>query len=161
MLNLYETVLGTGQQNGRFLYHAPHSEAGLVGDYETFAAAICTYPRRDERALAYAAGLAKRPFVTVSIISNTVEPQATWQRRHVPELNQFHPIIFSNEVGLLKPDPAIYQLTLTQLSLPPEQALFIDDNLPNVIATQQLNLAAHHHQGWDETERVIKNWLKA
>lgn len=159
VLSRYGDVLGTGAQNGRFLYQVLQQEAGLVGSYEELETAVCTYPRRDERALALVRELAKRPFLALAIISNTVEQHAAWQRRHVPELSHCHPVIFSNEVGLLKPDPAIYQLTLTQLGLPPQQTLFIDDNLPNVTAAQQLHMAAHHHRGWDETKRVIEAWL--
>ena len=159
VLSRYGDVLGTGAQNGRFLYQVLQQEAGLVSSYEALETAVCTYPRRDERALALVRELAKRPFLALAIISNTVEQHAAWQRRHVPELSHCHPVIFSNEVGLLKPDPAIYQLALAQLGLPPQQTLFIDDNLPNVTAAQQLHMAAHHHQGWDETEQVIEEWL--
>lgn len=161
VLNRYGDVLSRGEQNGRFLHHVLQQEAGLTASYEELETAVCTYPRRDKRPLALVRGWAKRPFLTLAIISNTIEPHATWLRRHLPELRHCHPVIFSNEVGLLKPDPAIYQLALAQLGLPPQQTLFIDDNLPNVTAARQLQMAAHHHQGWDETERVVEAWLEA
>lgn len=161
VLERYGDVLGTGEQNGRFLYRVLQEEAGLVGSYGALETAVCTYPRRDERALAVVRALNKRPLLSLAIISNTIEPHATWLRRHVPELSQCHPVIFSHEVGRLKPDPAIYQLALTHLRLPPQQTLFIDDNLPNVTAARQLDMAAHHHQMWDETEQVIASWLES
>ncbi len=36
-------------------------------------------------------------------------------------------IIYSHEVGLQKPDPAIYALTCERLGLPPEGVIFLDD----------------------------------
>ncbi len=36
-------------------------------------------------------------------------------------------IIYSHEVGLQKPDPAIYALTCERLGLPPEKVIFLDD----------------------------------
>lgn len=36
-------------------------------------------------------------------------------------------IIYSHEVGLQKPDPAIYALTCERLGLPPQEVIFLDD----------------------------------
>jgi putative hydrolase of the HAD superfamily len=35
--------------------------------------------------------------------------------------------VYSDEVGLAKPDPAIYRLTCERLGCAPEEALFVDD----------------------------------
>jgi putative hydrolase of the HAD superfamily len=36
-------------------------------------------------------------------------------------------LIYSHEVGLAKPDPAIYGLTCERLGLKPEEIIFVDD----------------------------------
>lgn len=52
----------------------------------------------------------------------------------------FQSMIFSNDVGLLKPQPEIYLLTLQKLGLPAAETLFIDDTLEYITAAQKLGL---------------------
>ena len=54
----------------------------------------------------------------------------------------FDTLVNSAEVGLLKPDPAIYQLTLERLGVQPQQAIFVDDFIENVQAARQLGWRA-------------------
>jgi putative hydrolase of the HAD superfamily len=51
-------------------------------------------------------------------------------------------IVISAEVGLAKPDPAIYQLTLERLGRAADEALFVDDKLRNTIAAEKLGIAS-------------------
>ena len=44
----------------------------------------------------------------------------------------FDAIVLSGEVGVMKPDPRIYQLALARLEAQPEQAVFIDDFQHNI-----------------------------
>ena len=59
----------------------------------------------------------------------------------------WHEIICSAEVGLAKPDPAIYRLVMQRLSLRPEQCFFIDDIRANVAAAQEVGWTAHRFKG--------------
>lgn len=57
------------------------------------------------------------------------------------ELNKyFKHMIFSNDVGLLKPDPTIYKLALQKLGTLSSETLFIDDETENVDAAKKLGL---------------------
>jgi len=47
-------------------------------------------------------------------------------------------VVISGEVGVLKPDPAIYRLTLDRLGVAPEEAAFVDDWKLNVEAARNL-----------------------
>ena len=49
-------------------------------------------------------------------------------------------IIYSHEVGLYKPDPRIYELTLDRLQLAPHETIFVDDVKANVSAAQELGI---------------------
>ncbi len=57
----------------------------------------------------------------------------SWSQR--PKIEQFaldtwmDVIVVSEEVGLAKPDPAIFHLALRQIAIPPERALFVGDSL--------------------------------
>ena len=57
-------------------------------------------------------------------------------------LSWFLRIVVSGEVGLAKPDPAIFTLALAQCGLVPEATLFIDDGPLNVAAARRLGLDA-------------------
>jgi putative hydrolase of the HAD superfamily len=46
----------------------------------------------------------------------------------------FDAVVVSAEVGQVKPDPAIFSLTLTRLGVPPGETLFVDDRVENVAA---------------------------
>jgi epoxide hydrolase-like predicted phosphatase len=54
----------------------------------------------------------------------------------------FDAIIVSALVGMRKPDPAIYRLTLERLQVAPEEAVFIDDIAENVRAAASLGIQA-------------------
>lgn len=153
-------AFGTGQINGRDFYHYLIRHNGLQASYADFAKAFCIQPRRDETALAYASQLNARPNVQAGIISNTNDIHAQWLYTHVPELKQFHPMLLSHEVGLMKPDPAIYQLALAQSGCTAQNTLFVDDIAANVQAAENLGMAGIVHQSWQETRRKITNWLE-
>ena len=61
-----------------------------------------------------------------------------------PIFDHFRDIIVSGVEKMVKPDAAIYQLALSRFGLSPGEAIFIDDNLPNVVAARQNGFVAHH-----------------
>jgi putative hydrolase of the HAD superfamily len=158
----YQTVehaFGTGQLNGRGYYKMLEQAFGLSESYDSFVAAFCRYQERNEPAFTFARELQARDGVVVGIISNTNEVHAGWLHANVPELRLFHNVILSNEVGLLKPDPAIYELALNQLGISSEQALFVDDLAENVAGGTAVGLRSYLHKDWIRTQRFITNWL--
>jgi putative hydrolase of the HAD superfamily len=56
----------------------------------------------------------------------------------------FDDVISSADVGLAKPDHAIYRLAAERLGLPVEECLFIDDTERNVVAAREVGMAAIH-----------------
>lgn len=63
----------------------------------------------------------------------------TWHD-HVP-LELFDVVVDSSEVGVRKPDPAIYLLTSELLGVAPETCVFVDDHPGNVAAAEALGMA--------------------
>lgn len=55
-------------------------------------------------------------------------------------LGWFRGIVVSGEVGMKKPDPAIFRLCLERFALAPGDAVFIDDAPANVAAAEALGL---------------------
>lgn len=61
-----------------------------------------------------------------------------------PPATYFDKIFLSHELQLAKPDPAIFQTVLTQLSIPAEECLFIDDSSENCQAAQRLSINTYN-----------------
>ncbi len=57
----------------------------------------------------------------------------------------FDTVVISGEVGLRKPDPAIYRPAAERLGLPPDQVVFVDDLAPNVRAAAAVGMVGVHH----------------
>lgn len=71
---------------------------------------------------------------------------------------EFDHIINSSEVGIAKPDSAIFMAALSVVNLPAGAALFVDDTAANVDAAAQLGLQTHHYQSFVGFERLLKTY---
>ncbi len=151
--------LGTGKMSAQDLHRLLVQRAGTVDDFEQFLQAFCRGMQRDEEALAYAVALEKRPGVRVGIISNANHAHAIWLRNNLPELDQLSAVLLSNDVGLLKPDPAIFLLAVQRLRVEPANALFVDDLEENVRGAKAVGMHGIVHRSWEETRRRIESWL--
>jgi putative hydrolase of the HAD superfamily len=52
----------------------------------------------------------------------------------------FDVMVFSSEVGIMKPEPEIYQHTLSQLEISADESIFIDDRQKNVEGAQRIGM---------------------
>jgi putative hydrolase of the HAD superfamily len=109
-----------------------------------FLQAFYTTDRFNQRVLDAARLLRSR--YRVALLSNAFPTQRqVIQEQHGLDVDaEFDVYVNSAEVGLSKPDPAIYHLTLDRLGVAPEQAVFLDDSLRNVDAARQLGIRAIH-----------------
>ncbi len=58
--------------------------------------------------------------------------------------NLFEKLWFSHQLGLVKPDPAIFSFVLNEAGLNPEETLFIDDTLVHVESARSLGIKTWH-----------------
>lgn len=72
------------------------------------------------------------------LTNNVAEFKGKWERL-VP-IEVFGAVIDSHEVGVRKPDPAIYQLALDGLGVAASEAVFVDDLPANVAAAEACGL---------------------
>jgi epoxide hydrolase-like predicted phosphatase len=68
----------------------------------------------------------------------------------------FDVIVASGCEGLMKPDPAIFELTLARMGVAAEEAAFVDDFRMNVAAAQQVGLHATRFRGLSP----LRKWLQ-
>ncbi|RPJ56764.1 MAG: HAD family phosphatase [Acidobacteria bacterium] len=65
-------------------------------------------------------------------------------RHRYPFFNWFDDIVLSGEVGLVKPDPRVYELMLEKIGKPASACLFIDDARHNVEVADRLGFQTIH-----------------
>jgi putative hydrolase of the HAD superfamily len=63
----------------------------------------------------------------------------------------FDAVVISGQVGMRKPEPAIYHHVLELLQLPAQRCAFVDDLAANVRAAAALGMVGVHHRSYDET----------
>ncbi len=85
----------------------------------------------------------KQRGLRTAILSNMGDNVHARMERIFNWLGRFDVLVWSYLLGVAKPDEAIYQHTLKELDVAPEQALFIDDKRVNVEAAQKLGMRAH------------------
>lgn len=56
----------------------------------------------------------------------------------------FEKVHYSHEMGLRKPDPAIFKKVIAEHDLNPSQTLFIDDSIQHVLGAKKTGLQAYH-----------------
>jgi len=72
----------------------------------------------------------------------------------------FDELVISAEVGMVKPNPRIFQLVLEKLGVQPAEAIFIDDMLVNVDAARQQGLAAIQFLNTQQTLASLQERLR-
>jgi len=85
---------------------------------------------------------ALRPPYRTAILSNADASLRGRLRDGLGIHDLFDEVICSAEVGLAKPDPAIYRLAAERLGLAPAACVFVDDHEPNVQAAREVGMAA-------------------
>lgn len=72
-----------------------------------------------------------------------------------PFLRRFRGILVSGQVGLIKPDPAIFRQLTEQFGLTAERCVFIDDSPANARAAEECGFHAHHFRGPEALRRFL------
>lgn len=99
--------------------------------------------------------------VRTAILSN-MPPDLLYElRQRFDWLSDFEVQIWSCEHGVIKPDPAIYQLCLRQLNCEPQRVLFFDDRPKNVEAAQALGMEAYVFESAGHAAAIVRSGLDA
>lgn len=85
-----------------------------------------------------------------------------YARANYPLLGRFRDILVSGEVGLIKPDPALYRLMFQRIArdldgLQPEELVFIDDVEHNVQAARALGWHGVHHANDQRSHGALRD----
>ncbi len=111
----------------------------------------------DEELMAFAASLPTH--LRTAIISNSADGARREELARYAFDEIFDPIIYSHEVGLAKPDPAVFELACSLLDVAPAEMIFVDDVPGHVAAARNLGIHAILHRSTPETITEINSLL--
>jgi HAD superfamily hydrolase (TIGR01509 family) len=80
----------------------------------------------------------------VYAISNFATVKFAIARQMFDFLNEFDHAVISGHVGVVKPDPRIFEILFERVGRPPEQLVFVDDSLSNIEAARALGMPTIH-----------------
>ncbi len=85
----------------------------------------------------------------VALYAITNFPAERWPETvaRYPTLGQFDYVLVSGEVGLVKPDPAIFRLFFERTALAPGDCFFTDDSPANIATATALGMDTHLFTG--------------
>ena len=76
----------------------------------------------------------------IGILTNNVKEFREWWWPLMDFDSVFDTVVDSHEVGMRKPNPAIYHLTMERIGATPSRTVFLDDLVANVHAATQLGM---------------------
>jgi len=94
---------------------------------------------QNDAMLAWQLELRQRGILT-AILSNLGDTVHANIEREFAWLSRFNVLVWSYELRVAKPDPAIYRHVLKELGVRPEEALFVDDKQVNIDAARALGM---------------------
>ncbi|MCE3266276.1 MAG: HAD-superfamily hydrolase, subfamily variant 3 [Solirubrobacterales bacterium] len=99
----------------------------------------------------------KEAGLRMAMLTNNVREWEPRWRSMLPVDELFELVVDSAFVGMRKPEPEIYELTLERLGGPsPQECLFVDDVEPNVDAARALGLHTVHFASNDQAIPEIR-----
>jgi epoxide hydrolase-like predicted phosphatase len=78
----------------------------------------------------------------IGLLSNAPDRLGLWLDEEWGIKDLFDSVVYSAQVGVAKPDPSMFHLSLDELDVTPSEALFIDDYSRNIDAALALGILA-------------------
>lgn len=128
------------------------AESGFEAEFDAFRDTFLGAVR--ERTAMYSVLGSIPDAYTVGMLSNNV-PVLCDRVRDDARMARVERFVFSNEIGVRKPDPRAYEALTDALGVPPEQTVFVDDSEANIEACEALGFTGVH---LDSFEGFLERW---
>jgi 2-haloacid dehalogenase len=99
----------------------------------------------------------KRAGRPVHALSNFAWETFALVQEHYGFLREFDCCVVSGHVGVVKPDPRIYEILFARVGRPASELLFVDDSIANVRASEAAGMAAIHYRPGIDLERELRS----
>ena len=93
------------------------------------------------------------------VLSNWSSETFVGMKKDYPFLNLFDDLIISGKEKLVKPNPNIYQLAINRFNLKPNDTVFIDDKIENILAAKNFGFRIIHLTDPELIDLEIKKFL--
>jgi len=140
-----------GEVGGEQLYELFQKELGYKGTRAQFRLLWCDHFTLDRGSYALLKRAAKS--LPTYLLSNTNAMHIDFIRERYEFPSVVRGAILSHELGVRKPDPAIYRAALKMSGTKPEETVFVDDLKPNVESAKKLGMIAIRFKGADDLRR--------
>ena len=134
---------------------ALRAETGRDVELRGFSDAYFANLHPNEELIAYLRSLRERGLRLALLTNNVREWEPLW-RAKLPVDELFELVVDSAFVGMRKPDPEIYELTLRRLNVAASACLFLDDLDVNVAAARELGMTAIQFHTTDQAIAEIE-----
>jgi putative hydrolase of the HAD superfamily len=84
--------------------------------------------------------LAQQRWPLFAFTNSNPSHQSVWEVRYVEELQPFHTVFVSSDLGCRKPDPEAFQLVAGRMGVAPSEVLFFDDSPGNVDGAREAGM---------------------
>src|SRR5258706_11998815 len=81
-----------------------------------------------------------------------------WALDNFEFLHWFEGIVVSGIEKTRKPHPEFYQILFDRYKIDPTTALFIDDNVHNIVGANAMGMHTIHFQNPEQTKEELKKW---
>jgi putative hydrolase of the HAD superfamily len=114
---------------------------------------------REELRVLEVAERARAAGVRTGVVSNSLgttpfNPYTAWRLTE-----RFNVVVLSEEIGLRKPDPRVFEIASDELGVPPEACVFVDDMAHNLEPARTLGMAVVHHTEASRTVAELEELL--
>lgn len=144
--NAYVTQIGQ-----RLGVTFPDSDALYQADEESWM-------KQDDEMIAWLTELRQQGQVP-ALLSNIPATLLDTLRSSRSWLSNFDPALYSCEIGLAKPDAAIYTYAIERIGIPAADIFFLDDNVNNVCAARECGLNAEVFTSLEQAKAAVAEFL--
>jgi beta-phosphoglucomutase-like phosphatase (HAD superfamily) len=97
---------------------------------------------------------------SVYAMSNISKPDYAVLRTKLTDWDLFDDVFTSGEAGMRKPDLAFYQYVIGAIGATPDEIIFVDDKLENIIAAQSQGICAIQYDNAAQLAETLENVLE-
>jgi epoxide hydrolase-like predicted phosphatase len=85
--------------------------------------------------------------------------QLVWSKKFKQVLSLFREVFVSSEIGKRKPEPAAFHAISCKIGVQPENILFFDDSLENIVGAEKVGMQTVHVRSPKDIKIALKAFL--
>lgn len=100
-----------------------------------------------------------RPFYKVALLSNITKNSMDNFFTYEQQQGLFDVSVLSCDIGLVKPDPEIYQFTCQKLNIKPGEAIMVDDIYNNCLGAEAIGMKSIYYEGLAHLRKALEKYI--